>query len=84
MGEGYVGDTDGADKDWDGPHLKTGLHYSRLAMDLNLFVGGVYQDRNGPEFEALGQHWESLDPLCRWGGRFNDPNHFSITWDGKA
>jgi hypothetical protein len=26
----------------------------------------------------LGEFWEGLHPLCRWGGRFNDGNHYSI------
>ena len=26
----------------------------------------------------LGEFWESLDPMCTWGGRFQDGNHYSF------
>lgn len=86
MGEGYVGDTDARDGDYDGPHKRNGLHYRRLAIDLNLFLDGVYQAGACPEWEAIGQHWTSLDPLCAWGGSFaaRDYNHFSIRHEGLA
>jgi hypothetical protein len=32
----------------------------------------------------LGEFWESLHPLCCWGGHFRnrDPYHFSVTHGG--
>ena len=42
MGEGYVGDTDAADGDYDGPHKQGGQHYNRLAMDIMLDVNSAY------------------------------------------
>ena len=71
----------------DGVHMPGSLHYYRLAQDLNLWVGGVYiTDGSHPAWKELGEHFESLDPLCRWGGHFLtvDSNHVSITWGGKA
>ncbi len=54
-------------------------HKLRLAVDLNLFVDGDYiTDGNHPAYQAIGQYWESLDEDARWGGRFNDANHFSF------
>lgn len=54
-------------------------HKNRLAIDLNLFKDGVFlQDTS--DHLPMGEFWESLHPLCRWGGRFNSPdgNHYSI------
>lgn len=84
--EGYVGDTDAADGDYDGPHLKGGAHYNKLAMDLNLFVDGKWVQGMTPEWEEIGAKWEGLHPLCRWGGRFmsRDANHVSIFYAGRA
>ena len=52
-------------------------HKNRLAVDLNLFKDGVFLQDTGDHF-LLGEFWEKLDPLCRWGGRFKDGNHYSI------
>lgn len=68
-------------------HMKGSLHYSGLAMDLNLFVNGQYvSDGTHEAWPVLGAFWESLDPECRWGGRFKsvDSNHFSVAHEGKA
>lgn len=68
----------------DGVHMRRSLHYSRLAIDLNLFVGGDYvKSGSHPVWHELGGVWEALDPLCRWGGRFGDANHFSIAYGGR-
>lgn len=85
LGEGYVADTDAADGDHDGPHMKGGLHYQRLALDLNLFVDGRYiTNGEHPAWQAIGRKWKALDSLARWGGDFSDANHFSFTHGGKA
>lgn len=57
------------------------LHRSRLAIDLNLFKEGVYLTETS-DHEPLGTFWESLHPLCSWGGHFNDGNHYSIKHEG--
>lgn len=83
MAEGYVGDTDAKDGDYDGPHLKNGAHYNRLGQDLNLFIEGVLVSKSThPAWETLAKFWEALHPLCRAGLRFGDANHFSIEWNG--
>jgi hypothetical protein len=56
-------------------------HKQRLAIDLNLFKDGVYLTTD-KDHEPFGVYWESLNPLCRWGGRFNDGNHYSIEHNG--
>lgn len=52
-------------------------HKNRLAIDLNLFRDGVFLQATA-DHTPLGEFWEKLYPLCRWGGRFNDGNHYSI------
>lgn len=59
------------------------LHKQRLAVDFNLFKNGVYLTTTN-DHKALGEYWESLHPLCRWGGRFNDGNHYSLEYGGRA
>jgi len=57
-------------------------HKLRLARDLNLFKDGKYLRRT-EDHRQLGEIWESKHELCRWGGRFNDGNHYSMEHNGK-
>lgn len=59
------------------------LHSARLAVDFNLFKGGVYTTLTD-DYRPLGEYWKSLDPLNCWGGDFSKPdgNHFSMTDGG--
>lgn len=69
----------------DGVHMTNSLHYSRLAVDVNLFIDGKYiSDGQHEAWTELGTLWEQLHHLCRWGGRFNDANHFSVTHGGRS
>lgn len=61
-------------------HPKSG-HKKRLAIDLNLFKDGEYLEGTDAHRE-LGEWWEQQNPLCRWGGRFNDGNHYSLEFEG--
>ena len=61
-------------------YYKSG-HKLRLAIDLNLFKDGVYLTST-EDHRFLGEYWETLHPLCRWGGRFNDGNHYSMFHGG--
>ena len=65
-------------------HMAHSLHYLALAQDLNLFVGGVWQTKDCPEWQSIGAYWLTLDPDCRWGGKFTsvDLDHFSLTFGG--
>lgn len=85
LAEGYVGDTDAADADYDGPHMRSGAHYTRLGQDLSLFVKGEYKPDLCPEWDAIGAKWLSMHPLCRWGGLFKskDANHVSLFHEGR-
>lgn len=57
------------------------LHGLRLAVDFNLFLGGKLLTGT-EDHKLLGEWWEKQHPLCRWGGRFNDGNHYSIEHEG--
>ena len=58
---------------------KNSVHKIRLAVDLNLFVEGEYiTDGNHQAYIELGEYWETLSAHARWGGRFDDANHFSF------
>jgi hypothetical protein len=69
------------------------MHKLKIAVDLNLFMGGVWKVEP-VDFKELGEWWEKQHELCRWGGRFGetspgagdgyDSNHFSLTHDGRA
>jgi len=60
---------------------RNSCHKLKLAIDLNLFKDGRFiQTTEG--HRELGEWWEQQHPLCRWGGRFNDGNHYSLTYNG--
>jgi hypothetical protein len=54
------------------------LHIKKLAIDLNLFKDGKYLS-NTENHRILGEWWEKQHKHCRWGGRFNDGNHYEFT-----
>src|SRR5439155_19908385 len=59
------------------------LHTDRLAIDLNVYAGGVYSTTPS-DYVVLGAYWQSLDPACAWGGEWGDHDHFSLTvGDGR-
>lgn len=73
-----------------GAGIQNSLHTKRLAVDLNLFLDSapgvdddIYQT-SSEAYRSLGEYWESLHELCRWGGRFSKPdgNHFSLEHEG--
>jgi hypothetical protein len=66
-------------------HMEGSLHRMKLAQDINLFINGQWiYDGSHPAWTTIGEHWEQQHKLARWGGRFNDSNHFSFTHNGKA
>lgn len=66
-----------------GRGVSRSTHSVRLAVDLNLFVDGVYQPDTAAH-KPLGAYWKSLHPLNRWGGDFKrqDGNHYSMEHEG--
>ena len=66
----------------EGRGIKKSLHCEKLAIDLNLFRDGKYLS-TARDHLKLGKWWEKQHPLCRWGGRFGDGNHYSLTHSGR-
>lgn len=66
-----------------GAGISNSLHTKRLAIDVNLFVEGVYQT-SSEAYRPLGDYWKTLDPEAAWGGDFGKPdgNHFSLAHEG--
>jgi hypothetical protein len=64
-----------------GSGISASLHCEKLAIDLNLFLGGMYLT-SSTEHEPLGIFWESIGGT--WGGRFSKPdgNHYSLEHNG--
>jgi hypothetical protein len=58
-----------------GKGIINSLHCDRLAVDLNLFINGVYQSMT-MAYKELGDFWKGLGGT--WGGDFTrqDGNHF--------
>lgn len=56
-------------------------HKFKLAKDILLFKDGKYL-RETEDHEVFGLWWEQQHELCRWGGRFNDGNHYSFEHNG--
>jgi len=61
---------------------KNSNHKIKLAQDINLFKNGTYLITT-KDHEFIGIKWESMHQLCRWGGRFNDANHYSLEHEGR-
>jgi hypothetical protein len=64
-------------------HMKNSLHYEGLAVDIDLTKDGVYLSKT-EDHQVFGEFWETLSHDCRWGGRFSDGNHYSITYQGRS
>ena len=60
-------------------HSPASFHYTRRAIDLNLFKDGVYLVKTESHAQ-FGEYWKSLHPMCTWGGDFVKPdgNHYSF------
>lgn len=56
-------------------HRKDSLHYTALAIDLNLFKDGKFLTQT-KDHEPLGKFWESIGGS--WGGRWDDGTHYSL------
>ena len=58
------------------------LHCDRLAIDINLFRGERYITTDEGHKE-LGAWWKAQHSFARWGGDFEDPNHYSLEHNGR-
>jgi len=65
------------------PHgIRLSVHRDGLAVDLILCLDGKPL-WNEDAYQSLGAWWETENELCRWGGRFADPGHFSLEHEGR-
>ncbi|MCW5657454.1 MAG: hypothetical protein KIT60_07105 [Burkholderiaceae bacterium] len=62
--------------------IRRSLHCDRLAVDLNLFRGGVWLE-DTEDHRPLGEWWEQHFAGAAWGGRFGDGNHYSFEHEGR-
>lgn len=60
---------------------KNSNHKRRLANDFNLFKDGEYLQAS-EDHRPLGEYWESLHTDNRWGGRYDDGNHYETVLGG--
>ena len=56
-------------------------HKRRLSRDINLCKDDEFLTRT-VDHKISGQKWELRHPLCRWGGRYDDGNHYSMEYKG--
>ena len=59
------------------------MHKDKCAVDINLFYDGKFLTKT-KDHEESGEKWESRHPLCYWGGRIDDGNHYSLSYEGRA
>ena len=57
-------------------------HTRCLAFDIELRDANWVYLTKTEDHRIFGEFWEQLHPLCRWGGRFDDGNHYSIEHEG--
>ena len=81
MGETWRSPTKAGENAAAGIGIANSLHTLKLAADLNLFKDGVFLTKT-EDHRPLGEYWESLHVDNRWGGRFDDGNHYSMTHGG--
>jgi hypothetical protein len=60
---------------------KNSNHKRRLAKDINLFKDEKWLTRT-EDHAISGARWEARHPLCRWGGHYDDGNHYSMEYKG--
>jgi hypothetical protein len=56
-------------------------HKVRLAIDLNLFKDSEFLEQS-EDHRPLGEWWKKQHPDARWGGDFDDGNHYSFEHEG--
>ena len=63
--------------------MENSVHKSRLAVDINLFDKHGNYLTDTEDYRQFGQYWEALGIWNRWGGAWQDGNHFSYEHDGR-
>ena len=62
---------------------RNSCHKLKLAQDLNLFIWSAKNKRrvycrSTEAHRVIGEKWESMGTDHRWGGHYNDGNHYSF------
>lgn len=57
---------------------KDSQHIKGLAVDLNLYSPEGNYLKTTEAHLPFGEYWEKLNPDNRWGGRFEDGNHYEM------
>jgi hypothetical protein len=84
FGDAYRSPKAHGDMGEQGPYGRArSAHKQRLAIDLNLFKDGKYLTET-EDHRLFGEFWERLRPEHRWGGNWNDGNHYSRSFNGIA
>jgi hypothetical protein len=52
-------------------------HKNKCAVDLNLFKDGVYLTTTA-DHKELGEWWDKQHTHTRWGGHYDDANHYEV------
>lgn len=66
--------------EWNAKHgvgIRNSLHCSKLAIDIYVWK----DDHLIATPEVIGEWWEAQGGS--WGGRFSDPCHFSLAYNGR-
>lgn len=62
-----------------GPYgSKNSEHKNKCAIDLNLRHPERGMLWKTEDHRELGEWWEQQHEYCRWGGRYNDGNHYEV------
>lgn len=61
--------------------IKNSVHTKKLAQDLSLFKDGVFCEK-AEDYLQFGVYWKTLHPAARYGGDFDDSDHFSFEYKG--
>ena len=62
----------------DAVHIRTSRHYDGLALDLLVFINGVYiTDGSHPVWVEIDAMAKAVDPRLGLGLHFHDANHLS-------
>ena len=61
----------------EGKGIRNSQHLNACAADLVLYKAGVYLMFTR-DYSPAGDYWESIHPHNRWGGRYDDGNHFEM------
>jgi hypothetical protein len=61
--------------------IRASNHRNRLAQDLNIYKDGVWLT-GAESYKPFGAWWKLQHPSARWGGDFDDADHFSFEYNG--